>query len=66
MRLPWPPTGHWVCRSTGTPAAADINQHFKDEGSASANNALGKLVKEKKLKRVPLGKGIRGSRYSLT
>jgi hypothetical protein len=48
------------------PTTAEINRHLKGEGrSSSANNALGKLVGEKNLKRTPLGKGIRGSRYSL-
>jgi len=48
------------------PTTAELNQHFKDEGrSSTANNALGMLVREKRLKRVPLGKGIPGSRYSL-
>jgi hypothetical protein len=47
------------------PTSAEINQHIKSEGrSSSANNALGKLVKEKKLKRTPIP-GERGSRYSL-
>jgi len=47
------------------PTSAEINQHIMSEGrSSSANNALGKLVKEKKLKRTPL-EGQRGSRYSL-
>ena len=48
------------------PTSAEINQHIKSEGrSSSANNALGKLVKEKRLKRTPI-EGQRGSRYSLT
>jgi len=48
-----------------SPTSAEINQHIKSEGrSSSANNALGKLVKEKKLKRTPIA-GQRGSRYSL-
>jgi hypothetical protein len=47
------------------PTSAEIVHHLKSEGrSASAINALGKLVSEKKLKRTPL-KGQRGSRYSL-
>ena len=47
------------------PTSAEINQHITSEGrSSSANNALGKLVKEKKLKRTPIA-GQRGSRYSL-
>jgi hypothetical protein len=47
------------------PTSAEINKHITSEGrSSSANNALGKLVKEKKLKRTPL-EGQRGSRYSL-
>jgi len=48
------------------PTTAEISQHLLGEGrSNGAINALTKLVKEKKLKRTPLGKGIRGSRYSL-
>ena len=44
----------------------DINKHFEEEGrSSTADNALSKLVRERKLKRTPLGKGIRGSTYSL-
>jgi hypothetical protein len=48
------------------PTTAEISHHLLGEGrSNGAVNALTKLVKEKKLKRTPLGKGIRGSRYSL-
>ena len=48
------------------PTTADVNHHFKAEGrSSTADNALTKLVKEKRLKRTPLGKGIRGSTYSI-
>lgn len=48
------------------PTTRDVNQHFKAEGrSSTADNALTKLVKDKRLKRIPLGKGIRGSHYSL-
>lgn len=44
----------------------EVNAHFEDEGrNSTADNALSKLVREKKLKRTPLGKGIRGSSYSL-
>jgi hypothetical protein len=53
------------------PTSAEIFQHAKDEGrSTSAATALGKLVRNKKLKRTPLGMGIpfgkgsRGSRYT--
>jgi hypothetical protein len=47
------------------PTSAEIQKHLKDEGrSSSASNALGKLVREKKLKRTPIA-GQRGSRYSL-
>ena len=52
-------------KQNGNPTTAEINRHLKDEGrSSSANNALGKLVKLKKLKRTQL-EGERGSRYSL-
>jgi hypothetical protein len=47
------------------PTTAEINEHLKGEGrSSSAGNALGKLVREKKLKRTPIA-GQRGSRYSM-
>jgi ferric-dicitrate binding protein FerR (iron transport regulator) len=47
------------------PMSAEIHKHLKHEGrSSSASNALGKLVREKKLKRTPMA-GQRGSRYSL-
>lgn len=48
------------------PTTQEINKHFKDEGrSSTADNALTKLVKEKKLVRTPLGEGVRGSYYSI-
>jgi hypothetical protein len=44
----------------------DINEAWKAEGRGhKADNTLSKLVKEKRLKRTPLGEGIRGSRYSV-
>jgi hypothetical protein len=47
------------------PTTAQINDHLIMEGrSSSANNALGKLFREKKLKRTAI-EGQRGSRYSL-
>jgi hypothetical protein len=49
-----------------TATTKDVNHHFKAEGRAStADNALSKLVADKKLKRLPLGKGIPGSAYTL-
>jgi len=48
------------------PTSQEIEGHWKGEGRGGpAANTLTKLVKAKKLKRTPLGKGIRGSRYSL-
>ena len=48
------------------PTSQEIETHWKGEGRGGpAANTLSKLVKEKKLKREPLGQGIRGSRYSL-
>ena len=45
------------------PTSAEISRYLNGEGrSASASNALGKLVKGKKLKRTPLGEGRLGSR----
>jgi hypothetical protein len=48
-----------------SPTTAQINEHLQAEGrSSSANNALGKLFREKKLKRTAI-EGQRGSRYSV-
>jgi rhodanese-related sulfurtransferase len=48
------------------PTSKEINAHWRSEGrSGTADNTLTLLVKGKKLKRTPLGEGIRGSRYSL-
>jgi hypothetical protein len=47
-----------------SPTGREINQHWKSQGRPwSADVTLGKLVREKKLKRSPL-EGQRGSRYS--
>jgi hypothetical protein len=44
----------------------ETKKHWTAEGRASgADNTLSLLVKARKLKRTPLGKGIRGSKYSL-
>jgi hypothetical protein len=46
------------------PTSQEINQHWKASGRlGAADNSLSLLTKAKKLKRVPLGSGIRGSRY---
>lgn len=46
------------------PTTAEIKEHYVGEGrGGTADNALSKLVKDKKLKREPIGPGIRGSRY---
>jgi len=48
------------------PTTSEIKKHYTDEGRlGAADNTLSKMVKERKLRRVPLGKGIRGSRYTL-
>ena len=48
------------------PTTQEIKTHWNSEGrGGTADNALSKLFKERKLKRTPLGEGIRGSRYSL-
>lgn len=53
-------------RAHGKPTAGEVNQHWVGEGrGGKADNALGKLVKEGKLKRVKT-KGERGSRYAVT
>jgi hypothetical protein len=54
-------------KANKAPTSQEIEKHWKSEGrSYVAANLLSKLVKEKSLKRTPLGKGIRGSRYSLS
>ena len=53
-------------RSHGNPTAGEVNKHWTGEGrGGKADNALGKLVKEGKLKRLK-NKGERGSRYAVT
>jgi len=48
------------------PTSQEINKHWKDAGRLGmADNNLSLLTKAKKLKRVPLGQGLRGSRYSI-
>jgi hypothetical protein len=47
------------------PTTKQINQHWKSRGRGNtADNTLTKLVKEKKLKRIPIVGG-RGSQYSV-
>ncbi len=49
----------------GRPNAAEVNKHWADEGRGGrADNALTKLVKQKKLKRIEVA-DERGSRYSI-
>jgi hypothetical protein len=51
-------------KSKSNPVGREIEKHWKNEGRAGvAANLISKLVKAKKLKRVPL-KGERGSQYS--
>jgi hypothetical protein len=53
-------------KSKKNPTSQEINKHWKESGrSGFADNSLSLLTKAKKLKRVPLGAGIRGSRYSI-
>ena len=48
-----------------SPTTQDIKKFWADEGrGGTADNALSKLVKEKKLKRNPL-EGMRGSKFAL-
>ena len=52
-------------KKVGTPTTKDVNNHWKGEGrGGTADNALTKLVKLKKLKRTNI-KGQRGSQYSV-
>ena len=52
-------------KQSGQPTTADINTHWKSEGRAGrADVVIGKLVAEKKLKRLAMKEG-RGSRYAL-
>jgi hypothetical protein len=52
-------------KSQNLPTTRDVNQHWKADGrGGSADNALTKLVQEKKLKRIAV-KGERGSKYSV-
>ena len=49
----------------GKPTAKEVNEHWQAEGrGGKADNALSKLVKENKLKRVS-APGERGSRYQV-
>jgi ferric-dicitrate binding protein FerR (iron transport regulator) len=52
-------------RKAGSPTTKEVNQHWKAEGrGGTADNALTKLVKLKKLKRTNV-KGQRGSQYAI-
>jgi hypothetical protein len=52
-------------KSKSNPRGGEIETHWQGEGRGGrAINLISKLVKEKKLKRIPL-KDERGSRYSL-
>ena len=51
-------------KGKGTATSKEINQHWTKQGRAGrADNAITKLIKEKKLKRQNI-KGARGSRYT--
>ncbi len=48
------------------PTTSEVKAHWAGESRrGTADNVLSKLFREKRVKRKPLGKGIRGSRYSL-
>jgi hypothetical protein len=50
--------------SRKNPTTGDINTHWKESGRlGTADNSLSILTKAKKIKRIPLGNGMRGSRY---
>ncbi len=52
-------------KGKSNPIGKEIEKHWASEGRAgTAANLISKLVKEKRLKRMPLKEG-RGSRYSL-
>jgi hypothetical protein len=52
-------------KSKSNPIGKEIQKHWESEGRAgAAANLISKLVKDKRLKRMPL-KGERGSRYSV-
>ena len=52
-------------KANKSPTTAQINAAWKNEGRGhTADNTLSKLARERKLKRTPLGEGIRGSKYS--
>jgi hypothetical protein len=51
-------------RSNRNPTTQDVKKHWASEGrGGTADNALSKLVKDRKIKRIPLV-GVRGSRYT--
>jgi len=53
-------------KSNKKPTTREIKAHWASEGRlGTADNVLSKLFRENRVKRTPLGKGIRGSRYSL-
>ena len=53
-------------KANKNPTTSDVKAHWASEGRlGTADNVLSKLFREKRVKRTPLGKGIRGSRYSL-
>jgi len=52
--------------SKKNPTTQEINKHWKVSGrKGMADNNLSLLTKAKKLKRMPLGGGLRGSRYAV-
>lgn len=52
-------------KSNKNPTTQEVKAHWASEGrGGTADNALSKLVREKKIKRIPL-EGERGSRYAV-
>ena len=52
-------------KSNKNPTTQEVKKHWASEGrGGTADNALSKLVRDKKIKRIPL-EGERGSRYAV-
>ena len=53
-------------KSNPKPSTQDVKKHWASEGrGGTADNALSKLVRERKIKRLPLEGEGRGSRYAV-
>lgn len=54
-------------RQRRSPTTKEVKAFWASEGrKGTADNVLSKLFKEGRVRRTPLGNGIKGSRYSLT